>query len=71
VGFLMMGFGILNMIFWIIVVGLVIYGVMVLLMKPFEKKEDKGLDILNERFASGEINEQEYKERRNFLKENR
>jgi putative membrane protein len=68
---MMMGFGILNMVFWIIVVGLVIYGIMLLFMKPFDKKEDQAITILKERFAKGEIDEQEYNERKRFLKENK
>lgn len=64
----MMGIGmIINMIFWIVVVGLAIYGIILLVIKPFEKKEDKALEVLKERFASGEIEEHEYKEKKMVL----
>lgn len=64
---MMMSFGILNMIFWIVIVGIVIYGIMILVMKPFEKKEDKALELLKERFALGEISENEYQEKKKIL----
>lgn len=65
---MMMGFGgILNMIIWIIIVGVVIYGIMLLLMKPFEKREDKALEVLKERFARGEIDEEEFHDKKSIL----
>jgi putative membrane protein len=66
----MMGMGmgmIFNMIFWILIVGFSIYGIVLLVMKPFEKKEDKALEVLKERFARGEIDEHEYKEKKQVL----
>lgn len=73
----MMGGGmILSMIFWVIVVGLIIYGIVLFTMKQaakkenssaVEKREDSSLEILRERFARGEINEQEFEERKVFL----
>jgi putative membrane protein len=65
---MMMSFGmILNMILWIAIVGLVIYGVLTLIMKAFEKKEDPALQMLKERFARGEITEEEFKQKSTFL----
>lgn len=67
-GWGMMSFGmILNMILWIAIVGLVIYGVLSLIMKASEKKEDPALQILKERFARGEISEEEFKQKSPFL----
>lgn len=69
----MMNGSMLYMIFWIIVIGFVIYGAMLLVMKPFEKKEsqakekDSSLRILRERFARGEIEEKEFEERKTVL----
>lgn len=69
----MMNGSMLYMIFWIIVIGFFIYGAMLLVMKPFEKKEsqtkekDSSLIILRERFARGEIEEKEFKERKTIL----
>lgn len=74
----MMGGGmILNMIFWIIVVGLIIYGIVLFVMKQgknkessstVEQREDSSMEILRERFARGEIDEQEFEERKAFLR---
>jgi putative membrane protein len=56
------------MIVWIVIIGFIIYGIILLVMKPFEKKEDSSFKILRERFAKSEINEQEYKEKKSILK---
>jgi putative membrane protein len=64
------GWGLLNTIFWILIVGIVIYAVLQLIVKPFEKKEDPALAILREKFANGEINEEEFAQRKSFLKQN-
>jgi putative membrane protein len=74
------GWGIFSMIFWILIVGLVIYGVLTLIMKPFEKKdgrssgvdknEDSALQILRERFARGELTEEEYEQKSALLMKN-
>ncbi|MFZ3576700.1 SHOCT domain-containing protein [Virgibacillus sp. DJP39] len=65
---MMGGSMILNMVLWIIVLGFVIYGIVLLISKPFEKKEDTSLQILKERFAQGEIDEQEYDDKKAKLK---
>jgi putative membrane protein len=62
----MMSFGmLLNMLFWILILGFAIYGFILLISKPFEKKVakttgDAALEILKERFAKGEISEEEF-----------
>lgn len=67
---MMGGWGmILYMALWIAVIGLVIYGILSLVMKAFEKKEDPSLKILKERFARGEMTEEEFKQKSLFLKE--
>lgn len=73
----MMGGGmILSTVFWVIVVGLIIYGIVLFTMKQatkkenssaVEKREDSSMEILRERFARGEIDEQEFEERKAFL----
>ncbi|MFD2216520.1 SHOCT domain-containing protein [Metabacillus endolithicus] len=72
----MMNFGmLLNMLIWILIIGFAIYGFVLLIMKPFEKNKDSSgksnqgnaLDILMERFARGEINEEEYEQKRRVL----
>jgi putative membrane protein len=54
------GWGLLMMVFWIAVIGLLIYGVLLIVSKTFEKKEDPSLKILKERYARGEIDQEEY-----------
>lgn len=69
----MMNGSMFSMFFWIIVIGFLIYGTMLLVMKPFEKKEsqaqekDSSLRILRERFARGEIEEKEFEKRKTVL----
>lgn len=74
----MMNIGmIINMLFWIIVIGFAIYGFVLLIMKPFEKgdfnkrntkENENALEILSERFAKGDINEEEYEQKKKVLK---
>ncbi|WP_394141618.1 SHOCT domain-containing protein [Cytobacillus oceanisediminis] len=66
----MMGLGMmLNMLFYIIVLGFAIYGFVLLIMKPFENKANNALVILKERFAQGEIDAEEFEERKRLLKD--
>ncbi|MEA3321482.1 MAG: SHOCT domain-containing protein [Bacillota bacterium] len=66
----MMGMGMmLNMLFYIVVIGFAIYGVILLIMKPFENKANSAQTILKERFARGEIDSEEYKEKLQVLKD--
>jgi putative membrane protein len=62
----MMGWGM--QLFMILLYGLIIYGILSLIMKAFEKKEDPAILILKERFARGEISQEEYEERSRYLK---
>lgn len=70
---MMGGTSILMLLLWIVIVGIVIYGIVLLIMKPFERKEtinqqdDKALDVLRERFARGEVDEAEYEEKKRVL----
>ncbi|OXT17192.1 hypothetical protein B9K06_12595 [Bacillus sp. OG2] len=66
---MMMNFGMmLTMFFWIVIIGFAIYGFVLLIMKPFEKKQDNAYTILRERFARGDINQAEYEEKKELLK---
>jgi putative membrane protein len=64
----MMGWGIFNTIFWVLIVGVVIYAVLSLITEFFKKKEDPALKLLRERFARGEISEEELEQRKIVLK---
>ncbi|WP_237700234.1 SHOCT domain-containing protein [Caldalkalibacillus thermarum] len=67
----------LYMIFWLLIVGLIIYAVISLIMKAFDKRndrsegkgEDAALQILKERFARGEISEEEFEQKYKVLKD--
>lgn len=69
------GMMIFMMIFWTIVLGLVIYGIIMLVTRGNERNksdnpnrsENRALDILNERFAKGDLSEDEYKSKRDLL----
>ncbi|WP_313997584.1 SHOCT domain-containing protein [uncultured Paenibacillus sp.] len=60
-----------NMIFWVLIIGLVIYGVLLLLTHSFAKKEDPALQVLKERFARGEISEEEFHQKKSVLSQTR
>lgn len=60
-----------NMIFWVLIIGLVIYGVLLLLTNSFAKKEDPALQVLKERFARGEISEEEFHQKKSVLSQTR
>lgn len=59
----MMGWGMFMNLFWIVGLGFLIYGILSLIMKPFEKKEEPAILILKERFARGEISKEEFEEK--------
>lgn len=71
-GHMMGGMGFIGMIFWIIILGLLFYGVYILIAKASEKpkgvRSDDSLQILKERLAQGEINEDEYEKLKKVLK---
>lgn len=72
IGNMMGGMGFIGMIFWIIILGLLFYGVYILIAKASEKpkgvRSDDSLQILKERLAKGEINEDEYEKLKKVLK---
>ena len=59
------------MIICIIVIGVVVFTLYKVLKKNNNSKDivarDNSIDILNERFARGEINEDEYNQKKNML----
>ncbi|AQQ54668.1 hypothetical protein B0X71_17195 [Planococcus lenghuensis] len=67
----------MNTIIWIIVIGLFVYGLVALLTRRDpgksapEKRQDTSMEILRERFARGEIDEEEYERRKEFLQNRR
>lgn len=63
------GWGLFMMVFWVLIIGLVIYAVLLLVSKTFEKKEDPALKILKEQFARGDIDQDEYERKRAVLTE--
>ena len=65
----MMGAGMfLMMMFWIVIIGLVIYAILLLITKVFSKKqEDPAMEILRERFARGEIDQEAFEEKKAAL----
>ncbi|SEB05548.1 putative membrane protein [Thalassobacillus cyri] len=67
---MMGGSMVINMILWIVILGFLIYGVVLLILKPFEKREDSTMEILKERLARGEIDYQEFEEKKKVLKSN-
>ncbi|NHN33281.1 SHOCT domain-containing protein [Paenibacillus agricola] len=60
---IMMGIGLL---IFVIVVGITVYMVARMLMKK-SRVEDRPLMILKERYVKGEINDEEYKQKRKLL----
>lgn len=66
--------GIFNIIFWVAVVIGVVYLIKYLSSSSKQgsqviKSADSALDILRERYAKGEINREEFEEKKNDLKE--
>jgi putative membrane protein len=65
-GWGMFFFMILKILFW----GMVIYGALTLVSKAVEKKDDPALEINKERFAKGDITEEEFQEKSTLLRKN-
>jgi putative membrane protein len=69
----MMG-GVFGMIIPIIIIAIVVFAIYKLFQNNNTKNigtRDNSLDILNERFARGEINEEEYNSKKNALLNNK
>mgnify|MGYP000146679881 FL=1 len=61
----------MHWIWWIIVVGIILLVLFnVIPYRPKAELEDDALDILKKRFAQGEIEREEFEERKKILKDN-
>ena len=72
--FMMRGFELMFLmgIFWLVVIGLVIWGISILLRKPSKQdgaviQSDTPMDILKRRYAKGEIDKEEYETKKKDL----
>ena len=64
----MMGIGLLGMIlFWGLLIGSTVFLIRWLIGETVIKREDSALEILKKRYARGEINKQEFDERKRDL----
>ncbi|EEG77764.1 SHOCT domain-containing protein [Dethiobacter alkaliphilus] len=60
--------GILMMLFWIVLIAAIVYFV-VKALSGNDKRSDKSLEILDERYSKGEIDDEEYlRRKKNLLK---
>lgn len=64
---MMLGGGIMMLIFWSLVIWLVIYAIRKLSPNEKSKNVDNAIDILRQRYAKGEISVEEYRERHKEL----
>jgi putative membrane protein len=61
-------YGGMNLIWWIIWIGLLVWIFAIPYDIPFQRnKKSSPLDILQKRFASGEINKEEYYEKKTII----
>lgn len=70
-GYGMAGMGIIGMVFWTIILGLLIYGVYSLAVRISQKPKenlDRSLSLLKERLGRGEISEEDYERLKEILK---
>lgn len=70
----MIGMGMSSMmffvgIFWLVLIGLLVYGIMKWLTNRKQNTSGKALQILNERYARGEITQEEYETMKRMIKE--
>ncbi|TFB14111.1 SHOCT domain-containing protein [Filobacillus milosensis] len=68
-GPMMIGGGLMMLLFWALIIGLGIYLFKNISKNNNSKPSNSAVNILNERFARGEINKEEYRERLNALSE--
>ncbi|WP_372869144.1 SHOCT domain-containing protein [Planomicrobium okeanokoites] len=66
---MMGGTGMFMMLLWIVVLGLLIYGVYRLFSRRTDKQEGDAMLVLEEKFARGEISEEELRRRKAVLTE--
>lgn len=63
----MMGWGIFGLWSWLLVVGLLAFVLVRLVGGSSDRSSSRALEILNERYAKGEISTTEYQERKKAL----
>jgi putative membrane protein len=67
-GYAMNGFGYFTMaLFWVVLIIAIAYVARRIDWGTSKKKEDQALNILRERYAKGEMNKEEFEERRRML----
>ena len=60
----------MNFIWWIVWIILLIWIFATPWSIPGARRKNSAMDILNERFAKGEIDKTEYEEKKNLIKQN-
>lgn len=63
------GWMIVHGAFWLLLLVLLVFGTVMLVRRPRSPRRDSALDILNERYARGEIDRDEYLQRKKDLLE--
>jgi putative membrane protein len=71
---MMGGWGIFMMIFLVILIVVIVYAVMKLVQgsnknATSQSNRDEALEILNQRYAKGELSDEEYQQKKKILKE--
>ena len=62
----------MHWIWWLIVVGIILLVVFnIIPYRPITELEEDAMEILKKRFARGEIEQEEFEERKKILKQNR
>ncbi len=63
----LLGFGLLHLLFWIALLALLVWGFNLLFRRRAQPVEESALEILQRRFARGEITEAEYTQAKKAL----